>query len=211
MKTQTLGPALTEKEIAQALARPRDFGWFGDRDETFVSWALGPVIQHRDSGVLDKSNARCLLRGLASAAERGEIEPASWEVVSANHWAVGWVEHLRYRVTDETGACTRTARWVRDWFAALDDYPVADEGDLGELTVEAEERAAEDAARYCQETRDLIDTLPEGWLGDLVCHLADAGAFRDEYEHPYVSEDDIVKAFRSLGWLPETADEEETP
>lgn len=196
-----MGPDLTPEEIRKALARPRDFGWFGDRDETFVSWSLGPTIRHRDSGILDESNARCLLRGLASAAERGEIEPESWEVVSCSHWAVGWIEHLRYRVLDDAGACTRTARWVRDWFDGLDAYPVADEGDLSELQSEAEERAAEDAARYCRETRDLIDGLPEGWLSDLVCHLADAGAFRDEYEHPYVDDDDVVAAFRALGWL----------
>lgn len=207
----TLADEFTPNEIKQALARPRDFGWFGD-DETFTTWALGPVIQHRDSGLIDRSNAAVMQRWLAEAAKRGEIEPDSWRVVSASHWAVGWVEHLSYRVIDEEGSPTRVARWVRAFNEELDRYPIADEDDHGERCMEAEVENVDDAARWCKATKGLIDSLPVGWQGEVASLLSDRGQMHDDCDRGAYPESDeaLVAAFRELGYLPaEDADESE--
>jgi hypothetical protein len=207
-----LAGELTPAEIQRALSRPRDFGWRGDTDETFHTWALGPVIRHRNSGLLDESNAATMERWLTEAAERGEIEPDSWRVVSCSHWAVGWVEHLSYRVVGDDGRCTRVARWVRGWDRMLDDYPVADEGHYGDLTTEAEHGSVRQAAWDCLATRDLIETLPAGWESYVASALHDAGAMRsdDDCGGWPASEEALIQALHECGYLDAETTEAET-
>lgn len=125
---------LTPDEVQQALQRPSDFGYFGGDPAMFDTWSLGPVIRHRDSGLLDQSNAEALEAHLKSDASLD----ADWRISGCSHWAVGWVDHLSFRVVEDDRATpTRIARVLKAWFDALDDYPVADEDDYSKREYEA--------------------------------------------------------------------------
>lgn len=124
--------------IRSALERPSSFGLSLDHehyDEMFKTWSLGPVIEHRDSGTLDKANAEALRRHLASDPSLAD----DYCETGANHWAVGWVTHLSFRVLNEQGELTRIARIMREWFDALADYSVANESLWSEMETEAAE------------------------------------------------------------------------
>lgn len=200
----------TADEIKKALCRPDNFGYFGGDERMFVTWSLGPVIQHRDSGILDRSNARVLKRELAKATEDGTIEPDSWEADEANHWAVGWVEHLNFQVLDDKGEPTRVARWLKIWFDGLSDYPVADDSDHSEL--ETEESLSniytiiEDVLRRMDDAPDAKGEWADEvyrWLWDndqSQCESRDEGA--------YPNEDAVKAALLALGHIAEETDDE---
>lgn len=189
-------------DTEKVLERPRNFGWFGD-DRMFRTWTLGPVIEHRDSGILDRSNARVLLRELRRAVDAGVIETDSWEVVSCNHWAVGYVEHLTYRVLDDEGNATRVSKWIDSWFGYLrEQYPVADESDYSELETEETAKNVRQAAEL-HARRLEVDLPGEEWLGSLLDwiqenHESDLENTSDQGGYP--SEDVLDEAFEALGW-----------
>lgn len=119
---------------------PRNFGYHGDLP-IGDTWALGPVILHRDSDTLQESNAAALLTALrarfgpeAEGYDQGDDEPRGlWEITRARHWATGWVEHISYHARTEAsetdGTYTPIHAFIEAWFAMLADYPIADELD----------------------------------------------------------------------------------
>lgn len=144
--------AVSPEEIRKALSRPSDFGYFGEKDDgMFDTWALGPVIVHRDSDALARSNAEALRRYLATLPELDE----DWRITGASHWAVGHVDHLSYRVIDAEGKPTRMAKIVKAWFKALDDYPVADE----DLWTEYEDKEAQETWTNCYSDADRLEFI----------------------------------------------------
>jgi len=214
MRTATFDLDGVEIDAQKLLARPSDFGWFGDKDRMFQTWALGPVIEHRDSGLLAKSNARVLKRELARAAAAGEIEPESWEIVGCSHWAVGHVDHLSYRVLDDAGQPTKIARWLQCWHDALDSYPVASDDDYSEVEHEALGENIRSCAESCRATRGVVADLPEGWEWDVVRwfdEIGDQSATENtDDQGGWPSDEQITDAFRGLGYLPaEEADDED--
>jgi hypothetical protein len=132
---------VSEEDTREALRRPNDFGYMGDNDQMFVTWALGPVIRHRDSDCLQESNAAALEKHLESDPTLAD----DWTITGCGHWAVGWVDHLSYRAVEADGkTATRIARVLRAWFAALDDYPIADEDDFSRREQEEADRVWQD-------------------------------------------------------------------
>lgn len=125
----------TEKEIDKALQMPRDFGYSGELP-IGETWALGPVYRTRDSSLLDQSNADALEKSLNSIEAFSE----EWEQTSANHWAVGWVDHLSFHAVDIIDGVrmpTPIFGWLCVWFDALEGYPVADDEDYSRRQFEA--------------------------------------------------------------------------
>lgn len=143
---------LTPEEIKKALARPSDFGYFGKDDGMFETWALGPVIEHRESDALERSNAEALKRYLATMPELAN----DWRITGCSHWAVGHVDHLSYRVVNDEGKPTRMAQIVKGWFAYLRDvYPIADE----DLFSEYEQEDADQTWKNCYREADRIEFI----------------------------------------------------
>lgn len=209
MKSITLdditGTVLTEAEIKAALAAPGNFFYLGDRrDEMFVTWSLGPVICHRDSPLLDQSNADILRRRLAEAEKAELIEAESWEAEEANHWAVGWVTHLSFRVLDEHGQPTRVARFLKWWFSYLKEiYPVADDDHFSKLEHDALIKAVYYSGKRLADELDI--TLPEDWTGPVVSWLYDNDqAAVENHDGRGASPDRmaVLKAFAALGYVP---------
>jgi hypothetical protein len=143
---------VTPNDVKKALARVPDFGYSGELP-LFDTWSLGPTIEHRESDVLDRSNAKALREYLATLPELTD----DWEITDCNHWAVGWVKHLSYRVVDADGKPSRMAGIVKAWFAALRDYPIADEN----LYSEMEDEEAQEVWTRCYSDADRLTFIRE--------------------------------------------------
>ena len=186
---------VSEGDIDQALAEPAHFGYSGDLD-LFGTWALGPIIRTRDSGLLEQSNAEALIRHL----ESDPTLSGEWEITTANHWAVGWVDHLSFRVIDEHGAPTRIFRVVKDWFRRLDEYPIADDDDFAAREYEATLDAIEEVGERLIDSSVAPDEWPSECYSWLSNHRPSAIESRDG-NGGYPSTDDMVSCLSALGWL----------
>lgn len=91
-----------EYDIDRVLRRPDSYAHYGD-DRVFVTWSVGPVVLTRDSEIIDQANYKVLVASLRAAEEAGDIEPESYSLNRASHWAVGWVEHLSFMARAESG------------------------------------------------------------------------------------------------------------
>lgn len=97
----------------------------GDDDGGREDWLVCPVIQTRDSGSLEQSNFRTVLKDLGGESEDVEVH-------RFGHWGPGWFEIILVRPD------TAVAGKALEWAESLSDYPVADEFDLSELESEDE-------------------------------------------------------------------------
>ena len=196
---------LTDLEIEKALEAPRDFGYSGDNEEMFETWALGPVIRTRDSDLAEESNAAALEKTLEEYEKKGLIEKNSYEISGARHWAVGWVDHLSYQVIDDDGEPTNTARFVKAWFDYLRAvYPLADEDDYSEREYDAT------IENIAEEGRNVVrDDAPEDWPSQVFSWLWDnnQGAVENTDGHgAYPRENEIREAAEALGFAEEEED-----
>lgn len=198
---------ISAEEVKNALRRPSDFGWFGD-DKFFDTWILGDVIRHRDSNLLEESNADALLKMLNT--EHSELKD-DWEIIRCNHWAVGWAEHLGFRaVEDDRETPTTIFKILKAWVYSLLKYPFADDNDLSEREYKATLNNIE------MEGRSYVkDGAAEGWESEVYSWLSDSSEYYGEVEDSdfngaYPSEKSIKAALKALGYLdPEYEEEEE--
>jgi hypothetical protein len=141
----------TPAEIKRALEYPSDFGYSGNNADLFKTWTLGPIIETRDSEMIAVSNAACLKASLAVAFP-GDAE---WGIVGCSHWAVGWVDHLSFRLVETDGiTVTPVAIWIKCFFDMIADYPVADEDDFSDREYVFALESIEDTLRYSHKLRD---------------------------------------------------------
>lgn len=97
--------------------------WTRPSDYFGASWPEYFVFlgQHRDSGIVDRSNFESGLRALG-----GESDTVL--VVREQHWAVGWVEWIAVHESDSVAL--ECADGIA---AALTDYPIIDESHFSEM------------------------------------------------------------------------------
>lgn len=108
----------------ESLEHPPDFAYYGSYHEE-EGWGRA-FAQHRDSDVLSRSNWQVISEDLLTRF------PNDVHVELCNHWAVGWIEVLRIRVTTQPSRIreyniTECFRAVVAWQEKLEDYPVANE------------------------------------------------------------------------------------
>jgi hypothetical protein len=138
------------KAAQEALKRPTDVGYFGDR----ALWSVWGVVgtQGPDPDALEASNWRVTLADLQGRAVHDDgdqaDDPAEYvdtEVFS--HWAYGYVTHMVVRVLVDTDGPVETSNLTATFVRAveiaqsLQDYPVLDESDYSELESEGQEAA----------------------------------------------------------------------
>lgn len=123
-------------------------------------WCVGPIIRTRDSSILEESNADALLKTIEDLD--------GWETHRFSHWAVGWVDHLSFRVLDDDGEPTPVYAAVKAFYKRLDDYPVADEADFSTREYEEALRAINDeGGRWLKDGEDPgWEEMVYGWLWD---------------------------------------------
>jgi len=105
--------------------------------------------QSRDSDCLERSNFRSAVEILG-----GESETVM--IIRDSHWAVGWVETLRVDLSDKVAADK-----ALQILAAIEDYPVLDEGDFSELENEEREACAEQSKKEVAQVLVKVFGLPE--------------------------------------------------
>ena len=112
---------------------------------------------HRDSGLLDQSNARVIDRALEpfTKAKNPDVRAETH-----SHWAVGYVNGYAIRVFKRGAESPRhSAALPRVWPSRLANYPILDEEDYSNRTHEATlENIAESAWRLKDEYE-----LPKDW------------------------------------------------
>lgn len=161
-----------------------------DADE----WAI-VYCQHRDSGLLDQSNA---------AAIRTALEPFTDgdnpDVVAErhDHFACGWIDGHSIRVIRD-GQITDAFRRYHDLAQQLAEYPVLDETDYSNREYEATLANIADAAWRLRHAYD----LPEGWEGEVFTWLWDndeRAVSNVDDQGGYPSEDALNRSFAALGY-----------
>ena len=132
-------------------------GFLPDRQD----WLVAPVVQTRDSEVLDRSNFVSFL-----AAIGGESDTV--EVHQFGHWGPGWYEIILIR---QWSLASFTANEIA---LALEDYPVVDEQAYSDLEYE--------------ETCEYWDNMG---LSERVetCQRADVTVFAARRDNPYDCDD----------------------
>lgn len=202
---------MSEEEIAkwkkEALARPSDFGYFGDREGMFETWTLGPVIQTRDSGIRGKANASTIKTMLKSDPSLED----DWEITGCKHWAVGWVDQLSFRVIDEEGELTRISRVIKGIFDSLSEYPVLDDSLYSEM--EYEETIGNIRNHY-PGSSGLKDDVPEDWPTQMYkwwLEADDYGAIDDPDGRGggYPSKEQFEECARALKFWDTSEDEDD--
>jgi hypothetical protein len=114
--------------------------YFGQEWPEYYSAGVG---RSRDSGCLEESNFRSMLKRLG-----GESDTV--QVVRESHWAVGWVEWIAIHESDEKSL--RTADGLK---AKLDGYPILDEFDCSELEWEEGSRIWSEVYDWRDRVREL--------------------------------------------------------
>lgn len=193
--------------VKLAKTRPNDFGYHGDLD-LFNTWTLGQVLEHRDSGLLDQSNSAMIQKALE---EHPEFE-GQWAITHCGHWAVGWVDHLSYKVIETRRAVLHTtvytiapvAQFIKSLYDQLDDYPILDEEDYSEREYEATWENLESAANWFVRKNDL--DVPEDYLDRVWVWLDnnDPSALESaDDQGGYPDDNQLTAAFVALGWMTE--------
>lgn len=193
-----------QRWISEALQRPSDFGYRGDNDEIFITWSLGPVIQHRDSDLIQKSNAKAMIETLEGDPSLAD----DWEVCSCGHWAVGWVEQLSFRVVDKDGKPSRVARVIKGMLDSIEEYPLLDEEEHSRMEYDA---TLENIENHYS-SRKLREDAPEGWASQMFSWFWDnmQTAVEDsDGQGGYPSDEQFEACARELGYWDTSEDEEE--
>ena len=183
------------KEAAGNWQRFECFAW--DRARELArpeNWAI-VYTHHRDSGLLDQSNA---------AAIKKAIEPFmqddNADVVAEHHrhWAVGWIDGFSIRVF-RRGRITTAFKTYHEVAERMADYPVLDEHDYSRREYEATlDNITDSAWRLKREF-----ALPDGWEMDVHQWFSDydfsAIENRDD-QGGYPEQAQLERAFASLGF-----------
>lgn len=171
------------------------FIWFRrDELEDPDQWAV-VYTNHRDSGLIDQSNAAVTQRLLKPFVESGDVVPESH-----SHWAVGYLDGFSLRVF-KNGEITEAFKTYHHIMQCLDDYPILDEDDYSDREFEATLENIDDAAWKLKGEFD----LPEGWESQVYSWLSDNRCREIENvddQGGYPSEEGLLEAFEALGFQP---------
>jgi hypothetical protein len=189
--TTSLGELTLEEAAKQAAGNWRNFECFVWHRRSEIAdlhnWAI-LYTHHRDSGILDKSNASIIEKALEPFTE-GDDADVVFE--SHSHWAVGHIDGFSIRVF-RNGEITEAFRTYHELNERLADYPVLDEEDYSRREVEATLGNIRDTASQLKDEFD----LPEGWLSENECYAIEN--VDDQGGCP--SEEELREAFEGIGY-----------
>jgi hypothetical protein len=179
------------------------FAWW-TRPADDGKWAV-VYTHHRDSGLLDQSNAAAIERALRPFMEGDEADVVGER---HSHWGVGWVEGYAIRVFGPDGQITPAFRRFCELRAKLADYPILDESDYSQREYEATVENIREAGR-----RFVSDDAPPEWVAEAFSWFWECNQHavenRDD-QGGYPSDGDMTECLQALGWLhPDYAEEVE--
>lgn len=200
---------ISEARIHQALQLPKDFAMWSENRDRFCGegkdWSLGPTIVHRDSGLLDESNAYALEEELKRMSALGVFSEDDWDIAECSHWAVGWVKHLTFWAVDlgETPEDpdeevelkpTTVFRFVEHWYSNLERYSIADEEDYSRRQMEG----LEEDIKW--EYSNIVgDNAPDDWAEQLAGELW-SEAYTGDRDRLTLDSNIVHNAIKQRGW-----------
>ena len=169
--------------------------WYRADDLTDAdNWCV-VFTHHRDSGLLDQSNAVAIKAALDTFTKGKNPDLAAEH---HDHWMCGWMEGFSIRVFKRGRITTAFRRW-HELAQRLDRCSVLNEQDYSRREYEATLQNLPDAAWRLRQEYD----LPEGWEPVVYDWLAgnddDAVENRDD-RGGYPSEEQLRAAFGALGY-----------
>ena len=168
------------------------FCWHRANDiEDPENWAI-IYTHHRDSGLLDQSNAAVIEEALEPYQDTDVIAEHH------GHWACGWIDGFAIRVFKD-GKITQAFKVYHELAEALAQYPVLDEEDYSQRELEATLENIGDVARLLDDDYD----LPEDWESEVFSWLWDnnQGAVENRDDQGgYPRDTDLEDAFAALGY-----------
>jgi hypothetical protein len=187
-------------EAAQKAAgnwqRFKSFVWWRDRELADADqWAV-LYTHHRDSGLLDQSNAAFIAKAMAPFTEGDDADVV---MESHSHWAVGHIDGFSIRVFDRQGDITEAFKTYHELAEAMDQYPILDESDYSDREYEATVENITDAAGRLKSEF----ALPEGWEYEVYSWLSDHRSGEVENvddQGGYPSESALREAFAALNY-----------
>jgi hypothetical protein len=186
------------KEAVGNWQRFESFAWHRRWNlEDSDKWAIFNT-HHRDSGLLDQSNADQIEQAMKPFADQDEPD-VMWE--HAGHWAVGWVDGLSIRVYNASGEITEAFRTYHELLERLEDYPVLNEEDHSRREYEATIENIEDAGSRL--ARNEYEDLPDGWECAVFSWFWDndqSAVENKDDQGGYPSDDELRAAFDALGY-----------
>lgn len=172
------------------------FIWFR-RDEIADpdNWSV-IYTHHRDSGLLDQSNAAAIIKALKPYTEGDDADVV---LESHNHWAVGHIDGFSIRVFRH-GRITDAFRTYHELAEAMAEYPILDESDYSERELEATVDNIGDAAWRIKDEYE----LPNDWQYEVYGWLADNDEANEidntDDQGGYPSVNALQRAFDALGF-----------
>jgi hypothetical protein len=193
-----LGELALQEAAQQAAGNWKTFNcfvWFPpDKLEDIDQWAI-IYTHHRDSGLLDESNAAVIERAMQPFTEGDDPDVLFERHV---HWAVGHVDGFSVRVF-KNGKITKAFESCHTLARQIDDYPILDESDYSDREFEATLENIEDAAWRVKHDFE----LPEDWVAQVYSWLSDNRCGEIENVDDlggYPSEAALSEAFDALGF-----------
>ena len=194
----SLGELTLEEAADEAAGNWQDFHcfvWWREREmDDAQDWAI-IYSHHRDSGLLDQSNAQIIADALKRFSE-GDDPDVVFE--SHHHWAVGHVDGFSVRVF-HNGQITEAFKAYHELAERMAAYPILDETDYSNREYEATLENIPLAAWRLKHQYD----LPEGWDGEVYSWLSDhrySALDNTDDQGGWPDEDDVKDAFEALGY-----------
>ena len=190
-RTFNLNPA----EFEANWARRPAFVW-SDVDRPDDAWAFGLyVLRHRDSGLIDQSNAATIAAALAPFEAVDDVVR-----LTCGHFGFGWTEEVAVRVfrADDAAVTTLAFDTLGALVGHLATYPILDEDDYAARSLEA----AHESIRFALVGSGVdCDTLPDGWETRvyrwLSRHAPEQVEDRDD-RGPSPDDESVVEALTAL-------------
>lgn len=171
------------------------FVWWREREILdSYNWAIF-YSHHRDSGLLDQSDAAVIAKALEPFAD---TEDPDVVFESHNHWAVGHVDGFSIRVFNR-GRITKAFRTYHELEQRIADYPILDESDYSNREYEATNDNIGNAAWRLKNDYE----LPEGWQDEVYSWFSDnrfTAIENCDDQGGYPSEEELSEAFTALGY-----------
>jgi len=194
-KLGTLDLEDAAKEAAGNWQRFNCFVWFKvselkDADQ----WAIF-YTHHRDSGLLDQSNAAVIRKALLPFT-RGKNPNVVFE--SHSHWAVGHIDAVCLRIF-KRGQITEAFGKYHRLSEEMDAYPILDETDYCNREYEA---TLENIPMAAWKLKGQF-ALPEHWEGhvyDWLSEHRDRAVENRDDQGGWPEEEDLEAAFDALGY-----------
>ncbi len=199
MATATLLGDLELEEAATRSAgnweRFNCFVWWREQEMDDSDQWMIHYTHHRDSGLLDQSNATQIRKGLQSFTEGDDPDVIE---ESHNHWVVGYIDGFSLRVFRD-GEITEAFRTFHQLMESLANYPILNDEDFSNREYEATVENIVSAAWRLKNEYELKDEWQYeaySWLSDHECSAIESRS--DQGGYP--SEDALRRCFTALGF-----------